>query len=72
MQSLVQDFEVVVLDNLSSGKIENIADVEKKVKLIVGDIRDAAVVKRAIKDCKCEKSDKRLQIRFPSGRPSKR
>ena len=48
---LTQDFEVVVLDNLSSGKRENIADVQGKVKLIVGDVRDATAVRKAIRGC---------------------
>lgn len=41
------DFEVSVLDNLSSGKMENLPE---KVKLIKGDIRDSETVKQAMKD----------------------
>ena len=52
VRRLIQDFEVVVLDNLSSGRRENIADIEKKVKLIVGDILDATTVKKAIRECR--------------------
>lgn len=52
VRRLTQDFDVVILDNLSSGRRENIADLEKKVKLIVGDIRDTTAVKKAIKNCK--------------------
>jgi UDP-glucose 4-epimerase len=47
---LRQGFEVVVLDNFSSGRLENIADAlnNKNCHLIEGDIRDLAVVKRAM------------------------
>lgn len=45
---LVSDHDVVVLDNLSSGRREN---VNKKAKLIVGDIRDPTTVATAMQDC---------------------
>jgi UDP-glucose 4-epimerase len=38
---------VRVLDNLSSGRLENLAAVRDRVELIVDDIRDPAVVRRA-------------------------
>lgn len=38
---------VCVLDDLSSGKRENLAPVAGRVDLIVGDVRDAAAVRRA-------------------------
>ncbi len=41
--------EVVVLDNFSTGKMENIQHLIGKVKLIEGDIRDCEVVRTAIK-----------------------
>ena len=52
VRRLVGDFEVVVLDNLSNGVRENIADVEGRVRLIVGDMRDAETVRGALKGCR--------------------
>ncbi len=47
VDSLVEkEFEVSVLDNLSSGKMSN---VPEKVRLIKGDIRDVETVKQALK-----------------------
>ena len=46
---LLRIFEVVVLDNLSNGVRENIADVEGRVKLIVGDVRNAETVREALR-----------------------
>ncbi|MDR2170267.1 MAG: SDR family oxidoreductase [Planctomycetaceae bacterium] len=43
--------EVVVLDNFSTGKRENIAEIIDKINLIEGDIRDEAVVEAAISGC---------------------
>ena len=44
------DFEVTVADNLSTGKIGNLADASKsgKVKFVKGDIRDKAFVNDAL------------------------
>lgn len=38
---------VTVLDNLSSGKLDNLSSVKDKIKIIKGDICDVSVVKRA-------------------------
>jgi UDP-glucose 4-epimerase len=46
---LAQGFKVRILDNLSSGKHENIKDISSQVELIVGDIRDKAAVYSAVK-----------------------
>ena len=40
--------EVVVLDDLSTGKMENLEDIKDRVKLIVGDICDIGKVKEAM------------------------
>ena len=49
---LSEGFEVWVLDNFSSGRMENIAHHKDEVKfhLVKGDIRDTAVVNRTVKD----------------------
>lgn len=39
---------VRVLDDLSTGRRENLSEVESRVELIEGDLRDAAVVHRAV------------------------
>ncbi len=49
---LVEDFEVVVIDNLSNGVRENIGDLEGEVRLIIGDLRDSETVSRALKGCR--------------------
>ncbi|MBU1006290.1 MAG: SDR family oxidoreductase [Candidatus Omnitrophica bacterium] len=41
--------KVCVLDDLSSGKIENLASVRSRIEFIEGDIRDKAAVAKAIK-----------------------
>jgi len=48
-----QSYEVVVFDNLSSGKIENIARwlKNKRFKFIKGDLRRRREVKRAVASC---------------------
>jgi len=43
--------EVVVLDNFSTGKRENVADLRGRIELIEGDIRDRAAVDRAVTGC---------------------
>ncbi|KWR75148.1 MULTISPECIES: NAD-dependent epimerase/dehydratase family protein [Pseudomonas] len=45
---LARGFKVRVLDNLSTGKRENLA---AEVELLVGDVADAAVVRRALQGC---------------------
>ena len=47
---LKEGYEVKILDNLCSGKKENISSILDRVKLIIGDIRDKDVLKNAIKD----------------------
>jgi UDP-glucose 4-epimerase len=46
---LEQGNEVKILDNFSTGKRENIADFEKKIELIEGDLRDASKVTEAVR-----------------------
>ena len=41
--------EVCVFDNLSSGKKENLSHHQNKVRFILGDVRDEAAVKEAVK-----------------------
>ena len=43
--------DVVVLDNFSTGKRENIADILDKIELIEGDIRDRQIVDKAVAGC---------------------
>ncbi|MDJ0975195.1 MAG: SDR family oxidoreductase [Planctomycetota bacterium] len=46
---LVRDgHEVTVLDNLSTGLRENLADVDQDVRLVVGDLRDMEAVRDAL------------------------
>lgn len=49
VHALAAEHEVVVLDNLSTGKKENIS---KKAKFIDGDIREMADVEKAISGCR--------------------
>ena len=42
--------EVVVLDDLSTGKLANLEDVRGKIRFIEGDIRDLATVERVSRD----------------------
>ena len=46
---LEQGMEVKILDNFSTGKRENIADFEKQIELIEGDLRDASKVNEAVR-----------------------
>jgi nucleoside-diphosphate-sugar epimerase len=48
VQLLAAGFEVRVLDDFSSGREENLADVRDHLELIRGDVRDAATVARAM------------------------
>ncbi|MEW6106155.1 MAG: SDR family oxidoreductase [Bacillota bacterium] len=41
--------EVAVLDNLSTGRIENLAGLESRIEFVQGDVRDAALVSRLLK-----------------------
>lgn len=42
---------VVVADDLSSGKMSNLADVEDSIEFIAGDLRDEDMAKRAVRGC---------------------
>src|SRR5262245_49646084 len=44
--------EVRVLDNLSTGKLENLAAVADRIDLISGDVSDKAAVMRAVAGCR--------------------
>lgn len=46
---LEQGQEVKVLDNFSTGKRENVADFEKQIELIEGDLRDASKIAEAVR-----------------------
>jgi UDP-glucose 4-epimerase len=46
---LEQGHEVKILDNFSTGKRENIADLETKIELIEGDLRDSSKVTEAVR-----------------------
>src|SRR5262245_285039 len=51
-QALVERGDRVrVLDDLSTGKIENLAAVKDSVEFVRGDVRDEAAVKRAVAGC---------------------
>ena len=39
---------VTILDNLSTGSRTNIAHLETKIETIIGDIRDVAVIEKAV------------------------
>ena len=41
--------EVVVIDNFSTGKINNLEKIKKKIKIIKGDIRDYDTIKKLFK-----------------------
>ncbi len=43
--------QVVILDNLSSGKEENLSAVAAKVEFVKGDLRDASLLSRLCKGC---------------------
>lgn len=47
----LQGHQVRVLDNLSTGKRENLANVAANVELVVGDLRDDATLTSAAKGC---------------------
>jgi len=48
---LAKGHDVAVLDNFATGKRENLADVRDRIELIEGDIRDRALVDRAVDGC---------------------
>ena len=49
---LDQGHEVVILDNFSTGKRENLEEIKDRIILIKGDIRDRNTVDKAITGCK--------------------
>jgi len=49
---LDQGHEVVILDNFSTGKRENLDEIQGRITLIEGDIRDRSTVDKAIAGCK--------------------
>lgn len=49
---LEKGFQVVVLDNFSTGKQENLTEIEDRITLIEGDIRDRGDVDEAVRGCK--------------------
>ncbi len=48
---LEKGHDVVVLDNFATGKRENLTEILDRITLIEGDIRDRAVVDRAVDGC---------------------
>lgn len=46
-----QGIRVRVLDNLLTGSLENLRDVQDQVEFIRGDVRDAAMVEQAVTGC---------------------
>jgi len=48
---LEKDHQVVVLDNYATGKRENLTEINDKIELIEGDIRDRPTVDRAVAGC---------------------
>ena len=49
VEALVREGDQVrVLDNLSSGRIENLAGVEDQVELISGDVQDVSACRKAL------------------------
>lgn len=45
-----QNHEVIVIDNLLTGKLENLKDILKKIKFVKGDIIDLNLLKKEFKD----------------------
>lgn len=52
---LAQGHEVTVIDDLSTGKYENIEEIDdgKKLKLIVANVNDAVITDRCVRDADC-------------------
>jgi UDP-glucose 4-epimerase len=46
-----QDQRVRVIDDLSSGKLENLAPIVDQIEFVQGDIRDTALIGRLLADC---------------------
>lgn len=47
---LKEDYTVIVLDNLSFGKVENLNLKNRRLSLFKGDVRDKEIVKKVLKD----------------------
>lgn len=47
-----KNFKVRVLDNLSTGKAENLDPVKEKIDFVCGDIRDEEIVRKSVKGVK--------------------
>ncbi|MCF8052737.1 MAG: SDR family oxidoreductase [Desulfobacterales bacterium] len=53
VDALVEDgWQVAVLDNLSTGRLENLAQSQDRIEFVEGDIRDLKLVGRLAKGCK--------------------
>ena len=50
-QLLEQDWQVRVLDNFSTGKLENLAPAADRIELVRGSINDPAAVRDAVEGC---------------------
>jgi len=48
VEALAEKYKVTVLDNLSTGKKDNLAAVKDKITFIKGDISDAKLLKKAV------------------------
>ena len=46
-----QDHQVVILDNLSTGRLSNLRDFSEQVTFFEGDVRDAALLKELARGC---------------------
>ncbi len=49
---LAKGHDVVILDNFSTGKRENLTEIADDVELIEGDLRDAGIVAQAVAGCR--------------------
>jgi nucleoside-diphosphate-sugar epimerase len=49
MKLVEQEHDVVVVDNLSSGREENIDEVKNRIKFVYGDIRNYSTISKAMK-----------------------
>lgn len=50
---LMDQHSVICLDDFSTGKEENLVEIENKIEIIKGDIRDSDIIQDAIKDIDC-------------------
>ncbi|MBW2969937.1 SDR family oxidoreductase [Candidatus Woesearchaeota archaeon] len=48
VEELVKEHEVTILDNLTTGKEENIAKIKDKIKFVKGDINDEALLQKTM------------------------